>query len=99
MRAGLLILLSLNDWRRKHQLWLRQSSRVFWRERAPEKGFPASPMTISYLLNPEVQASEDVMSTSLLQSTMVLGSETQDPEGPRKAASNIKTREWLGGAQ
>lgn len=50
-----------------------------WREPAVEKGFPARLITISYLLNPEVQASEDVMSKSLLRNTMVLGSETQDP--------------------
>lgn len=70
-----------------------------WRERAVEKGFPARLITISYLLNPEVQASEDVMSKSLLRNTMVLGSETQDPAGPRKATSNIKIRGWLGGAR
>ena len=67
-----------------------------WRERAVEKGFAAGPMTISCLLNSEVHSSEDVMSKSFPQNTMIPGSETQDPEGPRKAAPNIKTREWLG---
>lgn len=70
-----------------------------WRERAVEKGFPARLITVSYLLNPEVQASEDVMGKSLLRNTMVPGSEAQDPEGPRKAASNIKTRGWLEGTR
>lgn len=70
-----------------------------WRERAVEKGFPARLITICYLLNPKAQASEDVMSKSLLRNTMVLGSETQDPEGSRKAVPNTKTSVWLGATQ
>lgn len=67
-----------------------------WRERPVEEGFPPTLITISYLLNPEVHVSEDVMSKSLLRKPMVPGDETKDHDGPRKAASNVKTGGWLG---
>jgi hypothetical protein len=69
------------------------------RERAMEKGFPARFMTIYYLLNSEVLASEDFMSKSFPGKTMVLGRETYERGGPRKAASKLKRRAWLDRAQ
>ncbi len=69
------------------------------RERAMEKGFTARSMTISCLLNPEALASEDFMSKSLPGKTMVLGRETYERGGPRKAASKLKRRAWLERAQ
>lgn len=70
-----------------------------WRERAVEKGFPTSLITISYLLNPKVQASEDVMSKRLLRMRRFSVWKSQEHGDPRKAAPKRNTRVWLGGVR
>ena len=47
------------------------------------------------LLSQEVQGSENVMGKSVLRMTVVLGSETGERDGARKAAANVKTGRWL----